>query len=278
MIVFDNRGKSVCHPCQTRRSECGTTTQGGVPLTQAQPKPQEDRSILINFVLDKSGSMGAIRDATISGFNEFLGDQQAEGGSAAMTLTLFDTRFKTTASAVPVADVPPLDHTSYEPSGMTALYDAIAHTMKITDDFVARAKPDQVLFVIMTDGQENSSLEYTRDQIFAMIEQHQRTSHYEFLYLGANQDAYEVSRSMGIREGRSLTYEASPAEARATMERVSHNVKAHRRVGEEVLMCAEFFSPEFEEIGRRTWEEHREERDGKEEATENPRIWADKRK
>lgn len=108
-------------------------------------------------MLDKSDSLGAIRDATISGFNEFLSDQQAEGGSAAMTLTLFDTHFKATARAVPLADAPPLDHTSYELSGLSALYDAIAHTMKITDDFVARTKPDRVLFVITTDGQEDSS-------------------------------------------------------------------------------------------------------------------------
>lgn len=71
---------------------------GGKPTAkQAKPKAQEERSILINFVLDKSGSMDIIRAATISGFNEFLGDQQREGGEARMTLTLFDTEFTTVA-------------------------------------------------------------------------------------------------------------------------------------------------------------------------------------
>lgn len=73
----------------------------------SKPKKQEDRSILINVVLDKSGSMEVIRQATISGFNEFLGDQQREGGSARMTLTLFDTQFVTVATAIPVAEVAP---------------------------------------------------------------------------------------------------------------------------------------------------------------------------
>ena len=230
-------------------------------MTQVQPGKQEDRTILINFVLDKSGSMGSIQDATISGFNEFLADQQAEGGSAAMTLTLFDTTFHTSARALPVAEVRPLDRASYSPGGMTALYDAIAHTMKITDDYVAAAHPNQVLFVIMTDGMENASREFTREQMLAMIEERQQTQHYEFIYLGANQDAYAVSQSMGIRDGRSLTYDASPDEARATMGRVSHNVKAHRRVGEEVLMSCTFFSPEFEAMGATSWDEYREERD-----------------
>ncbi len=123
-------------------------------------RPQEERSILINFVLDKSGSMEIIREATVAGFNQFLRDQQEEGGSAAMTLTLFDTRFKTLVTALPVAEVRPLDRRSYIPGGNTALYDAIAHTLRLTDRYVEEHKPDQVLFVIMTDGQENASREF----------------------------------------------------------------------------------------------------------------------
>jgi len=105
----------------------------------------QNRSILINFVLDKSGSMEGVRDATISGFNEFKNDQAREEGNAFFTLTLFDTRFMTVAEAVPVREVPDLDYSTYAPDGMTALYDAIGYTMRITDDFVAANKPDQVL-------------------------------------------------------------------------------------------------------------------------------------
>ncbi len=228
---------------------------------QEQIKRQEERSILINFVLDKSGSMEAIREATIAGFNQFLRDQQQEGGSAAMTLTLFDAHFNTVVSGLPLAEVRPLDHHTYVPGGTTALYDAIAHTMTITDQYVAANTPDQVLFVIMTDGQENSSREFDRQRIMEMVEDRQKTADYEFIYLGANQDAYTVGDGMGIRGGRSLDYAASPSETRSTMDKLSWNVKAHRRLGEKKLASHEFFSEALESLGKESWDEHKAKRD-----------------
>lgn len=225
-------------------------------------KAQEDRSILINFVLDKSGSMAHLSEATISGFNEFLLDQQREGGRAFMTLTLFDTRFNTVATAVPIREMLPLDHDSYRPDGMTALYDAIGHTMRITDDYVRDNEPDQVLFVVMTDGAENSSREFSRETIFQMIADRQQMLGYEFIYLGANQDSYLESRRMGFREGRAMDYAATDAEARATMKRVSHNVRAYRRDGEKAMPEASFFSPAFEAAGATEYEEHKRKKQG----------------
>jgi hypothetical protein len=208
------------------------------------PEPPEDRSILINFVLDKSGSMEAIRGATISGFNEFKSDQAREAGKALMTLTLFDTRFDTVATAVPIGDVLDLTLESYEPDGCTALYDAVGHTMRITDDYVAKNHPDQVLFVIMTDGQENSSREFGRDKIFRLIEARQRDAGYEFVYLGANQDSYLTGQEMGIRAGRMLDYDATPDGAMTTMKRVSRNVSAHRHWG--AAQAPAMFTVDFE--------------------------------
>jgi hypothetical protein len=213
-------------------------------------KPQaegEGRSILINFVLDKSGSMESIRDATISGFNEFKNTQAAEEGEAFFTLTLFDTGFNTECKAVPIREVLDLDHESYAPGGMTALYDAIGYTMRITDDFVVANKPDQVLFVIMTDGEENSSREFDRERIFQMIQDRQKLSEYEFIYLGANQDSYYASQQMGMRANRSVDYAASSEGSREAMTRASHNVSAHRRHGTK--MREDWFSPEVETLG-----------------------------
>jgi uncharacterized protein YegL len=208
---------------------------------------EESGSILINFVLDKSGSMDVIRDATISGFNEFKNDQAREDGSAFFTLTLFDTRFDTVANAIPVADIYDLTHDTYRPGGTTALYDAIAHTMRLTDEFVAEHHPRQVLFVIMTDGEENASREYRREQIFEMIRDRQDTAGYDFIYLGANQDSFAVGRAMGLREGRTMNYAHNPAAAAETMKRASTNVKAHRRMGVE--QSAAFFSPAMDALG-----------------------------
>lgn len=205
------------------------------------------RTILINFVLDMSGSMEAIRQSTISGFNEFKNDQAREDGEAFFTLTLFDTEFITVCDAVPVREVLDLTMQTYAPRGMTALYDAIGRTMVSTDAFVAANKPDQVLFVIMTDGEENSSKEYSRERIFQMIQDRQNLAGYEFIYLGANQDAYAVGADMGLRQGRMLTYAASPAEAQETMSRASRNVRAYRRA--ECAQRASFFDAATERLG-----------------------------
>jgi len=208
------------------------------------PEPPADRTILINFVLDKSGSMESIRSATISGFNEFKNDQARAAGTALMTLTLFDTAFNTVSTAVPVGDVLDLTLKSYAPDGCTALYDAVGHTMKLTDDYVAKHKPDQVLFVIMTDGQENSSREFSRDRIFRLIEERQANAGYEFIYLGANQDSYVSGQQMGIRPGRMIDYDATPDGARAVMSRASMNVRAHRKWA--AAQAPEMFSVDFE--------------------------------
>jgi len=210
----------------------------------AAPEPRADRSILINFVLDKSGSMYPLREATIAGFNEFKNAQAIEAGTALMTLTLFDTEFRTVATAVPVGDVLDLTRQTYVPGGNTALYDAVGHTMKLTDEYVAAHHPDQVLFVIMTDGEENSSLEYTRDTIFALIADRQKGAHYEFVYLGANQDSYVSGTAMGIAPGRMIDYDATPEGTHFAMSRLNLNVRAHRR-----SMAAQepvWFTPDFE--------------------------------
>ena len=218
-------------------SDTSRDTEGG----------SQERSILINFVLDKSGSMQVVRDATISGFNEFKNDQTAEEGQAHFTLTLFDTLFDTVASAVPIREVPDLDYETYAPGGMTALYDAIGYTIRLTDDFVAANKPDQVLFVIMTDGEENSSREFGHRQIFDLIQDRQDNAQYEFIYLGANQDSYAASQGIGMHAGRSVDYAASHEGSRDAMKRASRNVSAHRRHGEK--MREDFFSPELEGLG-----------------------------
>jgi len=224
-----------------------STDRGKTMVTKKYHGGEDSGSILINFVLDKSGSMDVIRDATISGFNEFKNDQAREDGEAFFTLTLFDTRFDTVANAVPVSDVYDLTRETYHPDGTTALYDAIAHTMRITDEFVAKNHPKQVLFVIMTDGQENASREYRRDQIFDMICDRQEKAGYDFIYLGANQDSFAVGDSIGLRAGRTLDYAHNPAAAAETMKRASRNVKAHRRMG--VAQSDAFFSPAMEALG-----------------------------
>lgn len=233
--------------------------QEPVRVEPLSPKRQEDRTILINFVLDKSGSMTSVREATISGFNEFLGDQLREGGQARMTLTLFDTQFHTIAREAPLSQVAPLDATTYRPDGCTALYDAIGHTMRMTDDYVAAHHPDQVLFVVMTDGLENSSREFDRRRIFEMISDRQRRAEYEFIYLGANQDAYLESERIGVAPGHALVWDATPEGAACAMLRVSRNVSGFRRDGRKTVEADAFFG-DLEVLGSCDYEDYRRRR------------------
>lgn len=219
-------------------------------------KAPEDRTILINFVLDRSGSMQSIAEATISGFNEFLQSQRNEAGTAVMNLTLFDTRMDVVARAVPLSEMVSLDMEAYRPDGCTALLDAIGYTMEITDDYVANMTPDQVVFVIMTDGLENASQTFRPDQIRTMIHDRTNLGGYEFIYLGANQDAWEVGHSMGIAGSRSLTYAHDSESARDTVGRVSRNVAQYRHEGHRVMQDDEWFSEEYERRGGMT-PEHR---------------------
>jgi len=270
-MTTQNQGNRALDSARGGGRESGGGKPARKPSTPKKPthRDQEARTILINFVLDKSGSMDVIRDATISGFNEFLGDQQREGGEARMTLTLFDTQFHTVASAVPVREISPLDYDTYAPDGMTALYDAIGHTMRITDDYAAKHSPDQVLFVIMTDGQENSSVEFDQRRVFEMIRDRQQNAEYEFIYLGANQDAYAASERIGVAQDRALAWNASPLEARETMRRVSRNVRSYRRDGEKQMASDAFFSDDFEAAGAIEYEEHKRRRQGEKQGTDD---------
>jgi hypothetical protein len=229
-------------------------------------RPSTGSSILINFLLDSSGSMERIREAAISGFNEFRRDQCLEDGNALLTVTLFNTRLRTLCEAVPVREVPDLDLESYEPHGCTALYDAIGHTIRIADDLVAVHKPDQVLFVVLTDGLENASREFDRRGVFAMIDGRRNVSGYEFVYLGANQDSYAAGTRIGVAEGHTLDFVADRAEAAETMRRVSHNVRGYRRRG--LAREEAWFEGEIERIGTIEFETWRTQSAGSGDGTE----------
>lgn len=120
----------------------------------------ETQDCLICFILDKSGSMVFVTDATCEGFNQFKSDQKANQGETLMTLTLFDTSFDTLFVATPLNDIPDLGLTtnSYSPSGMTALFDAVGGSIKKTEHWVNEHNwTGRVMVVTLTDGEENSS-------------------------------------------------------------------------------------------------------------------------
>ena len=150
------------------------------------------------FILDRSGSMETCRDDTIGGFNAFLREQQAGGGT--LTLVLFDHEYQVVYGNKPITDCPPLTAQTFVPRGSTALLDAIGRAIK------AVPAGTQPTVVILTDGQENASQQYTKAHIKDLIEEKTKAG-WTFVYLGANQDAFAEAGTLGIRSECTVNYD-----------------------------------------------------------------------
>lgn len=150
-------------------------------------------------------------DATREGVNTFLHKQKEAPGEATMTLVQFDDVYELNYNFVPVSQVPYLTRESYCPRGSTALYDAIGKCITETGARLAlmpeAERPFRVLVVIQTDGFENASREYTSEQINQMVTHQQQQYKWDFLFLGANQNAVLVGGALGISASNSLTYD-----------------------------------------------------------------------
>lgn len=193
------------------------------------------RNSEIIVVLDRSGSMNTIKKATIEGFNGFLAEQQTVEGKAHLTLVQFDHEYEVVYSGIDIKEVMGLTEKTYVPRGTTALLDAIGRTFEETRDrlFVAKKEEyyQQVVFMIITDGQENASREYSRRQIFDMIRKGEEKYKWQFVFLGANQDAIEEGSRLGVQESRSMTFASDIEGTKNMFFDLSNNI-TEVRVGE----------------------------------------------
>ena len=178
------------------------------------------KTTIVNFVLDETGSMDVCRDATISGFNEYISELRKEkkGGPVRFTLTQFNSsKVETVLDHVLLKSVPELNHDTYQPAAMTPLYDAIAQTIRTTEKREKKYKrKPAVLCIIMTDGYENASKEYTQETVFKLVKEKEDDG-WTFAYLGANQDSWAVGQSIGIPKGSTITYDSTPVGTRVAM-------------------------------------------------------------
>ncbi|MGW9416972.1 hypothetical protein ACWGRS_04835 [Cellulosimicrobium funkei] len=162
------------------------------------------------MLLDRSGSMQTIKQATEQGFDLFLREQREAPGSCTVTLAQFDNEYEEVYTDLDVREVPPLD---LRPRGMTALLDSIGRLVQTAALRIAQLPEDQrpgaVIVGIMTDGLENASKEYTHAAIKALVTEREEQFGWTFLYMGANQDAIEVGASLGVKRERSLTYDTA---------------------------------------------------------------------
>jgi len=157
----------------------------------------------IIVVVDRSGSMHGIEKDVIGGFNSFLAQQKALPGEPTLTLILFDHEYQVVHQDAPLSKVPDLTNLTYVPRGATALYDAIG--MAIT----SAADASKVIVAIMTDGFENASKEWSREKVFDKIKDLEGQKGWEFIYLGANQDAMAVGTSMGMKAINTVSFDAT---------------------------------------------------------------------
>jgi len=160
--------------------------------------------VLVNVILDKSGSMSTKVQDVIGGFNLYLDELAKEPAvDYGFTLTLFDTVVKKRYTAVPLAQVAKLDDSTYRPSGNTALFDAIGDTVQTVDTNGF----DKILTVIMTDGEENSSHEWTLQAIRELIRSKEAAGNWTFVFLGANLDAFAQGINLGVPIANSVRYD-----------------------------------------------------------------------
>lgn len=189
----------------------------------------------IVFILDRSGSMGHLTTDTIGGYNAFIDKQKKEASAALVTTILFDDYYEILHNAVDIRHINPLTEKDYFVRGSTALLDAIGKTINGTISRVKTLKDDykasKVIFVIITDGYENASCEYSYLAIKKMIDQQTEKYRWEFLFLGANIDAAAEGEKMGIRRDRSANFMASKEGSAKLYANVCDNVSFYRNEG-----------------------------------------------
>jgi Mg-chelatase subunit ChlD len=190
----------------------------------------------ITIVLDRSGSMASVREATISGFNEFVDGQKAVPGDARLALILFDSEnsYEVVFDRA-LRDVPDLTAETYNPRGGTPLLDALGRAISELgaklSKMPAQERPGKIVIVTMTDGLENASENYTAAQIAGLIKHQREVYKWEFLFLGANQDAILTGEELNIPRTNSVTYVACAAGTENVMRATASNVASFRKTG-----------------------------------------------
>ena len=169
----------------------------------------------ITVILDRTGSMESIRDDTIGGFNTFLKQQKAEPGTATLTLVQFDTQdpYEVIHRFKPIAEVPALNRETYVPRASTPLLDALGRGINDLEASLGALKeedrPSKVVVVVVTDGQENSSREFSKQQIEKMVKEKTEKSAWQFVFLSADLAAIDDAIAVGIHVDAVLLFEKS---------------------------------------------------------------------
>lgn len=193
------------------------------------------------FILDKSGSMGGLEKDTIGGYNSMLGKQKALDGECVITTVLFDNYYELLHDRIDIRAVKPITEEEYFVGGSTALLDAIGKTVRkigtAQKNTAEEYRAEKVMFVIITDGEENASRQYSAGKVKEMIKRQKEKFGWEFIFLGANIDAVETAGRFGIDADRAVDYIPDSEGTELNFCVMSETVSAFRKNGAVPSAC-----------------------------------------
>jgi len=194
------------------------------------------------FILDRSGSMSGLEADTIGGYNSLLDKQKLEDGEALVSTVLFDDVQDVLHDRVDIKKINPITRKEYYVRGCTALLDAIGgaihHIGNVHKYAREEDRPEKTLFVITTDGMENSRRRYTYEKVKSMIERQKEKYGWEFLFLGANIDAIAEAERFGIEASRAVNYECDSIGTQLNYQTISETVSRVRACASREMVDA----------------------------------------
>lgn len=197
-----------------------------------KPRKETNNLTELVFILDRSGSMAGLESDTIGGFNAMIQKQKKEPGEAYVSTVLFDNVSEVLHDRIPLKKVPKMTGKDYTVRGCTALIDAIGGAIHHIGNIHKYASPEDVpahtMFIITTDGMENTSHKYSSDEVKKMIAQQKEKHGWEFLFIGANIDAVETAARFGIERNRAVNYNADSKGTQILYETLSAPICAMR--------------------------------------------------
>lgn len=188
----------------------------------------------ITVILDRSGSMQAIKSDIIGGFNTFLKEQKEVPTKSTFTLIQFDTvnHYEIVHNFKPISEIPELTDKTFVPRGGTPLLDCLGRGINDLSEQISKLpedkKPDRIFFVVITDGHENSSTEFHKEDIVKLIDKKKSEDKWEFLFLSADLQAISDARQFGINQTNVFVFSKDKKEVNKMWENLSYKLSMAR--------------------------------------------------
>lgn len=214
--------------------------------------PASKKTTVVHLLIDQSGSMSGTRQSTVDGINEYVNTLKKDGGKYKVSLTMFDSdgegklRLDKPWKNVYIDDVPELTLDDYKPNGGTPLHDAFCMTLKSMAD----RKDEKHLFVVLTDGYENTSKEYVAEDMKKLKNKFEEKENWTFVYLGANQDAFSVSSSYGFTAQNTSNFNATNLGTNVMFANLGAATRSYSASAS--MSTASYFTPEQQKKNEQT--------------------------